>query len=281
MKVIYEDRVDWEPLRIRFRMTGTPSQDQRDSLAAFMLDWMRRREIESPEKWCFCKCYGAVALPSGEVEAGGELFPSDEVAPLAAAVAANFDFVAEMRLGEPLQSSPTLKTIDWFDVPSRRVTIDGEDFDVDAFTISFTAVTAGQFCEFLDATGWQPVPDKLRFDAGFTISYFELNYGPSPKVPLFGLTYDDAAAFCDWSGYRLPTDPELRLFYEAVAAQTLRNHDWGGENWTSTPAGDDQFYVRHGPLAGLPAGDPDQYRKPAHRHHYMQLEAPCFRIVKP
>ena len=279
MKVVHEDSVDWEPLHIRFRLNGTPSQDRCDSLATFVVDWMREREIESPEKWRFCE-YSAKVLPSGNVDAFCELMPSDEVAQLADAVAANFDFVAEMRLGEPESGSQTLKKIDWFDVPGCQVAIDGTDFDVDSFAISFTAVTVGQFCEFLDDTGWQPIPDKIEDYPGYTISHFKLNYGQSPKIPLFGLTYDDAVAFCDWSGYRLPADPELRLFYEAVAAQTRKKFKWDGENWTSTPAGDDKFYIRQGPFAGRPAGDKDQYRKALHRHHYEHMEAPSFRIVK-
>lgn len=279
MKVVHEHSVDWEPLHIRFRMNGTPSRDRCDALAKFVVDWMRQRETESPEKWHFCE-YSAKVLPSGTVDAFCELMPSDEVDRLACAVAANFDFVGEMRLGEPESGSGTLQTIDWFDVVGRRISIDGVDFDVDGFTISFTAVTVGQFCEFLDDTGWQPIPDKITGSPGYTISHFKLNYGQSPKVPLFGLTYDDSVAFCNWSGYRLPSDAELRLFYEAVAAQTRRKFNWDGENWTSTPAGNDKFYIRQGPFAGRPARDKDQYHKPLHRHHYEHLESPSFRIVK-
>lgn len=279
MKVIHEDSVDWEPLHMRFRLKGTPTAERCDSLASFIVDWMRQREDEEPQKWRFCE-YSAKVSASGTVEAFCELMPADEVDDLARAVADNFEFVAELRLGEPESGSQTLQRVDWFEVPGRRVEIDGDSVDVETFTISFTAVTVGQFCEFLDATGWQPIPDKIEGSPGYTISDFKLNFGQSPKIPLFGVTHDDAVAFCNWSGYRLPSDPELRLFYETVAAQTRRQFNWDGENWTSTPAGDDQFYIRQGPFAGRPAGDIDQYRKPLHRHHYEYLEAPSFRIVK-
>lgn len=280
MKVIHEDSIDWEPLHIRFRLKGTPLRDRCDSLASFVLDWMRQREAESPEKWHFCE-YSANVLPSGTVEVFCELMPSDEVEHLANAVAANFDFVGEMRLGEPETGSQSLKRIDWFEVPGRQVIIDGAEHVVEDFTISFTAVTVGQFCEFLEATGWQPMPDQILDDPGYTISHFKLNYGQSPKIPLFGLTYDDAVAFCQWSGYRLPADPELRLFYETLAGQTRRSLKWDGENWTSTPAGEDQYYIRQGPFPQRPAGEVDRFRKPLHRHHYEHLEAPSFRLVKP
>lgn len=280
MKVVHEDIVDWEPLQMRFRLKGTPTPDRCNSLASFIVDWMRQRETEEPEKWRFCE-YAAKVLPSGTVEAFCELMPADEVEQLARAVGDSFDFVAELRLGEPEPGSQTTKRIDWFDVPGRRVEIDGDAVDVDDFAISFTAITVGQYCEFLDVSGWKPIPDRMEDSPGYTINHFKMNYGQSPKIPLFGITYDDATAFCGWSGYRLPTDAELRLFYETVAAQTRRKFKWDGENWTSTPGGDDRFYVRQGPFAGRPADDPDQFRKPLHRHHYEHLEAPSFRIVKP
>ncbi len=280
MKVIHEDTVDWEPLHIRFRFKKTPTQQRCESLASFVLDWMRERESGDPLKWQFCE-YSTNVLPSGTVEAFCELMPADEVQPLADAVAQNFDFVAEMRLGEPETGSRSLKKIDWFDVPSRQLTIDGVEHTVDGFTISFTAVSVGQFCEFMEATGWLPVPDKINDDPGYTIENFKLNFGQSPKIPLFGVTHEDAVAFCDWSGYRLPTDAELRSFYEAVASQSRRKFNWDGENWTSTPAGKDQYFIRQGPFPGRPATDVDPFRKPLHRHHYEHLEAPSFRIVKP
>lgn len=157
--------------------------------------------------------------------------------------------------------------------------IDGVAYDVAEFTISFTAVTVGQFSEFLDATGYTPIPDTIEYP-GFTISHFKLNYGKSPKLPLCGLTYDDAVAFCDWAGFRLPSDPELRLFYETVTITSPKKINWGGENWTSTPAGSDHFYVRNGPYRRRPSDRKDPFRKALHRHHYEQLEAPAFRVVQ-
>ena len=41
MKVIHEDSVDWEPLHIRFRLKGTPTSERCESLAGFVLEWMR------------------------------------------------------------------------------------------------------------------------------------------------------------------------------------------------------------------------------------------------
>jgi hypothetical protein len=278
MRVIYEDTVDWEPLHMRFRLTGVPTAARCEALASFVLEWMRQRERDDPKKWRLCE-YSTRIKPGGMVEAFYKLMPADEVQHLADAVAERFPFVAEMRLGERETASGTLQKVDWLKIPAGRVIIDGVAYDVAAFTISFTAVTAGLFCEFLEATGHTPVPDTMEHP-GYTISNFKLNYGKSPKIPFFGLTYDDAIAFCAWAGCRLPTDPELRLFYETITIKRSKKFSWEGENWTSTPAGPDQYYVRAGPYRERPPDDKDPCRKPLHRHHYQHLEAPSFRIVQ-
>lgn len=278
MKVIYEDSVDWEPLHMRFRLKGTPTLERCETLAGFVLEWMRQRERDDSEKWRLCE-YSAKVRPSGTVEAFCEHMPSDEVQVLADAVASNFPFVSELRLGEREPGSGTLKKFDWLKIAADRVVIDSVSHEVAAFTISFTAVTVGQFCEFLDATGHTPIPDTIEYP-GYTISHFKLNFGQSLKIPLFGLTFDDAIAFCEYAGFRLPTDPELRLFYEVTTIKTPKRFKWDGLNWTSTPAGSDQFYVRQGPLRERPAEAKDPFHKPLSRHHYQLLEAPAFRVVK-
>jgi hypothetical protein len=279
MKVIYEDSVDWEPLHMRFRLQGTPTPERCTSLAEFLLGWMRQREQANAEKWRFCE-YSTAIRPTGTVEAFCNLMPADEVQLLADAVANQFPFVAELRLGERETGSDSLHKFDWITIPADQVVIDGTVYDVDAFTISLSAVTVGQFSEFLDATGHVPVPDTMEYP-GFTISHFKLNFGQSPKIPLFGVTFDDAIAFCEWAGLRLPTDPEMRLFYETTMIKLSKTFKWDGLNWTSTPAGPNQFYVRQGPFRECPPRNQDSFHTPLDRHHYQHLEAPTFRVVQP
>lgn len=278
MKVIYEDSVDWEPLHMRFRFKGTPTSELCESLAGFVLELLRQRERDDPEKWRLCE-YSVKVQPSGTVEAFCEHMPPDEVQVLADAVTGNFPFVSELRLGEPESGSGAIKKFDWLKIAADRVVIDGVAHDVAAFTISFNAVTVGQFCEFLDATSHIPIPDTIEHP-GYTISNFKLNYGQSPKIPLFGLTFDDVTAFCEWAGFRLPTDPEPRLFYETTTIKKPKRFKWDGLNWTSTPAGLDKFFVRQGPLGEHPPEEEDRYHRPLNRRHYQLLEAPAFRVVK-
>jgi hypothetical protein len=218
-------------------------------------------------------------LPSGVIEVFCELMPFSYLQALADAVSQKYPFVGELRLGEKEAGSASLSKIDWVEIPAGIVTIDGAEILVGSFSISYTSITVGQFTEFLNATGYIPVPDRLLDDPGYTISHFKLNYGKSPKIPLFGLTYDDGVAFATWAGHRLPTDPELRLFYETAMVRMKKKINWDGETWTSTPAGPDMFYVRCGPYREIPDTSHDPYHKPLHRHHYEHLEAPAVRVV--
>ena len=277
--IIYEDYIDWEPLTMRFYFSHPPTLERCKELGAFVLDWIAEQEEYSPEKWRYCEA-GAKIDPSGMVEVFCELMPSDEVENLAAAVGDALPDVSELRVGLPISGPATLASTNWINIPGESVVIDGQRYDVAPFTISHSAVTVGQFCEFLDETDYLPLPDELGGDFGGMIDNFKTNFGPSPVIPLMGLTYDDAIAYCEWSGHRLPTDPELRLYYQNIVYGRVAICDWEGNNWTSTPAGPDHFYLRQGPFHELPPDEEDPNRKPWHRHGYHLLEAPSFRIMK-
>jgi formylglycine-generating enzyme required for sulfatase activity len=88
---------------------------------------------------------------------------------------------------------------------------------VGAFQIDRTEVSVGQFKAFVDAT--QTVTAAERAGGGSTYEAgWEQRKGwtwrapfgtpATPREPAVHVTYDEAAAFCKWSGKRLPTDAE-------------------------------------------------------------------------
>jgi hypothetical protein len=281
MRIIEEDLVDYEPLVMRFVAEAPLRASVAKKLASFVTEWFDRAAAADPQGWHWAKEWRAW-IDGREVFACCELPPPGALPALAADVEAAFPRIVEIRLGTALAGPTTRARFDWIALPGGEVTTGGKTHSVAPLEISFTPVTLGQYQEFMQATQYTPVPDVLEQSPRYLVDHFTLNIGKSPKQPLFGVTHDDAVAYCQWAKLRLPSDPELLHFFEF----TVRNKykfDWSGECWTSTAGDGDNFVARDGPydLRGLEKPDNGRYRKILPRHQYQFLEAPCFRVVKP
>lgn len=89
--------------------------------------------------------------------------------------------------------------------PQRRVYLD-------AFEIHITEVTRQDFAGFVTATGYQApgwVPDERDED---------------DHLPVVGVLWEDADAYCRWLGMRLPTEAEWE---KAARSSDGRIYPWG------------------------------------------------------
>ena len=248
--------------------------------AAYIRDWFDRTAAANPVAWSVAKEWAAKAEDDGTIVAQCELMPADAVTSLADDVGEQFPEYTELRLGMQIDGPTSCDELDWVAVPAGDVIVRNSARTVAAFEITFTPITLGQFREFLDATLYTPVPDQIEDNPGYLIDHFTLNFGPSPRQVLFGVTNDDAVAYCEWAGLRLPTEVELARFFE-WAVRDRRKFDWGGECWTSTTTEKDKFVSRNGPYHPEALEWPEaRHRTLLHRHQYQFLEAPCFRVVK-
>jgi formylglycine-generating enzyme required for sulfatase activity len=86
---------------------------------------------------------------------------------------------------------------------------------LDAFYMDAPEVTNGQYKRFMDATGHPPP------------AYLWYSRLPPLNHPVVGVSWDDAMAYCEWAGKRLPTEAEWE---KAARGGFVRMpYPWGNE----------------------------------------------------
>lgn len=94
---------------------------------------------------------------------------------------------------------------------------------VDAFYIDKYEVTKSRYAEFLWASGSVSPPDFWQ----------DASLESSGNLPVVGVDWQDAAAYCRWAGKRLPTEAEWE---KAARGTDGRNYPWGNDEPTSSRA---------------------------------------------
>lgn len=86
---------------------------------------------------------------------------------------------------------------------------------LDAFYVDRFEITTARYAKFLEATGSVRRPDGWES--------LDLNKGA--ELPIIGVDWFDAEAYCKWAGRRLPTDAEWE---KSARGTDARQYPWGG-----------------------------------------------------
>lgn len=104
-----------------------------------------------------------------------------------------------------------------------------------AFYIDKYEVTNRQFARFVEATGYQTDAEKHnrgwvydlelgRWEEKKGVSWRDYHRPETDNHPVVLVSYNDARAYCDWAGKRLPTEEEWELAARGTRDQT---YPWG------------------------------------------------------
>lgn len=120
---------------------------------------------------------------------------------------------------------------------------------LDAFWIDQTEVTNAMFAEFVSATHYRTEAEKRGNGYVYQKSADEYTkisganwqhpHGPGSDLkgldqyPVVQVSWNDARAYCEWAGRRLPTEAEWE---KAARGTNGRLHPWGDQEWAGNLA---------------------------------------------
>jgi formylglycine-generating enzyme required for sulfatase activity len=117
---------------------------------------------------------------------------------------------------------------------------------VSPFFIDIFEVTCEEYKQFIDETGHRPPPAWGK----------AATYPPAwARRPVTGIDWDDATAYAEWAGKRLPTEQEWEF---AARGTDGRLYPWGNE-WKAKAANADSSSHKHAETVGEHLGGPSPF----------------------
>lgn len=300
MKVVYSDQIDWEPLLIGlYPATAIPAHaidDWLEGLAtkcnAILDDYFHPEIILLSANSHGFLSLGVEGLTETSLNRFVGLIRDQEI---------DFDklligYRPEMLLTESHPENTLGYT--WINVEQCRIKgRHSMDLLVNPFQISKYPVTVEHFKTFAQETGYVTINERNNIHATYLHNDCLLMLPKSEllRAPAYCVSFDDAKAYCEWSGFRLPSENEwLAAFvldweecsdeeYDERIDQLLLldnalqspNPEWTAEYDPSS----NSSLVRYGPHYLLEPGYTESSYRQWHNTQYSDIRL-TFRVCK-
>jgi hypothetical protein len=275
VKIEKSDVVDWEPLSLRFVPETPGNRVIADAVMTAINAWFQDTQ-QNPPKDVWLKYWETQAAEDGTVAAKCEFVSESAVLRLAKDIASRFPQYHRVILGSEMPGVQRGHEITWVEVPLTQTPIDGKPLNLGPLQISRYHVTIEQYFNFLDATAY--VPECERTGAcKFRSSQIASGGKKSGQWPVTHVAMEDATAFADWIGGRLPSEAELYAFFEYQYAKNWKI-EFGNECWTSTPDASGKAVVLRSPFSNRPPPPIQQLRRSFAQNHW-DFPFISFRVV--
>ena len=119
--------------------------------------------------------------------------------------------------------------------------------DLPAYWMDVTEVTNAQFAAFVQATGYQTDAEKNNASRTWRAEYT----GGKDEHPAVRVTWNDAIAYCQWAGKRLPTEAEWE---KAARGPEGFAYPWGNTYDAAKANGRDSGLRTTAPAGSYPRG---------------------------
>jgi iron(II)-dependent oxidoreductase len=117
------------------------------------------------------------------------------------------------------------------------------------FSIASRTVTQGEFARFVEATGRAPPRYWKREGSWWIARRFDRWVPVDRGAPMIHVSLEEATAYCEWAGRRLPTESEWEFAARHDTGGALHDMIGGVWEWTASP------------FAPYPGFTPDPYRE--------------------